>query len=321
MTMSRPSVSPPTLSAVIPVYGADRSLIDLVDRLIDSAGPGQFQLVEVLLVFDGGTDSAADVVEQLDGHRGLVRVLWLTRNFGQHAATFAGIASSTGRWVVTLDEDGQHPPEAIGGMLARAIAERAQVVYASPTNRRPHGTVRNAASGLARSVASRVAIGAEARHFHSFRLIDGAVARAAARATGPDAYLDIALSWVASRYALEPVELGVETRTSGYSTRRLIGHFRRLMLASGTRGLRLVSLVGTLFAVVGVLAAIAIIVVKLTLGFNTEGWASTIVALLISSGTILFALGVIAEYIGVTVSAAMGRPGYVVREPDPPTRE
>lgn len=321
MTMSRPSTSPPTLSAVIPVYGADRSLIDLVDRLIDSAGPGQFQVVEVLLVFDGGTDAAADVLEQLDGHRGLVRVIWLTRNFGQHAATFAGIASSTGRWVVTLDEDGQHPPEAIGGMLARAIAERAQVVYARPTNRRPHGGARNVASALARSLAARVAIGAGARDFHSFRLIDGAVARAAARATGPDAYLDIALSWMASRYALEPVELGVETRTSGYSTRRLIGHFRRLMLASGTRGLRLVSLLGTVFAVIGVLAAVAIVVVKLTLGFNTEGWASTIVALLISSGTILFALGVIAEYIGVTVSAAMGRPGYVVREPDPPTRE
>ena len=146
-------------------------------------------------------------------------------------------------------------------------------------------------------------------------------ARSAARSAGPDAYLDIALSWVADRYALQPVELGAETRASGYSTRRLIGHFRRLMLASGTRGLRLVSLVGTLFAVVGVLAAIAIIVVKLTLGFNTEGWASTVVALLISSGTILFALGVIAEYIGVTVSAAMGKPGYVVREPDPPTRD
>lgn len=321
MTMSTAPASLPTVSVVIPVYGADRALVDLVDRVIEAAGPGGYRVVEVLLVFDGGSDAAAEILEELDGHRGLVRVIWLTRNFGQHAATFAGIASSTGQWVATIDEDGQHPPEVIGSMLARAIAERAQVVYASPTNRRPHGTLRNAASGLARSVASRVALGAEARYFHSFRLIDGAVARAAARATGPDAYLDIALSWVAARYALEPVELGAETRASGYSTRRLIGHFRRLMLASGTRGLRLVSLLGTVFAVVGVLAAIAIIVVKLTLGFDTEGWASTIVALLISSGTILFALGVIAEYIGVTVSAAMGRPGYVIREQNPPTRE
>jgi len=321
MTMSPAPASLPTVSVVIPVYGADRSLADLVDRVIDAGGPGEFQVEEVLLVFDGGTDAAAEILEELDGHRGLVRVIWLTRNFGQHAATFAGIANSTGQWVATIDEDGQHPPEALGGMLARAIAERAQVVYARPTNRRPHGGVRNVASALARSIASRVAIGAGARDFHSFRLIDGAVARAAARATGPDAYLDIALSWVAARYSLEPVELGPETRTSGYSTRRLIGHFRRLMLASGTRGLRLVSLLGTVFAVVGVLAAVAIVVVKLTLGFDTEGWASTIVALLISSGTILFALGVIAEYIGVTVSAAMGRPGYVVREPQPPTRE
>lgn len=321
MSMSPAPATLPTVSVVVPVYGADRSLVDLVDRVIEAAAPGGFRVAEILLVFDGGVDAAAEVLEELDGHRGLVRVIWLTRNFGQHAATFAGIATSTGQWVATIDEDGQHPPEAIGGMLDRAIAERAQVVYASPTNRRPHGTVRNAASGLARSVASRVAIGAQARHFHSFRLIDGAVARAAARATGPDAYLDIALSWVAARYALEPVELGAETRASGYSTRRLIGHFRRLMLASGTRGLRLVSLLGTVFAVVGVLAAIAIVVVKLTLGFDTEGWASTIVALLISSGTILFALGVIAEYIGVTVSAAMGRPGYVIREQNPPTRE
>ncbi len=199
-------------------------------------------------------------------------------------------------------------------MLARAKQDRAQVVYAKPSNGRPHGIRRNAASGIARMAAARLALGSHARDFHSFRLISGPIGRAAAQGSGSDVYLDIALSWVASRFALEPVHLGEGGRQSSYSVGSLFAHFRRLIVSSGTRGLRLVSALGLLFAAGGVIGAVVIITVKLTLGFDTEGWASTIVVLLICSGTILFALGTIAEYIGVTVHAAMGRRAFVLGE-------
>ena len=66
-------------------------------------------------------------------------MVWLSRNYGQHAATLAGMSSSGGDWIVTLDEDGQHDPSYVGAMLDVALAEQASVVYARPVNPAPHG--------------------------------------------------------------------------------------------------------------------------------------------------------------------------------------
>ena len=90
----------------------------------------------MLLVHDCGPDDSARVMRELAPHP-FVRPVWLSRNFGQHAATLAGMASSGGDWIVTMDEDGQHDPAYIGAMLDVALAEQASVVYASrPTRRR-----------------------------------------------------------------------------------------------------------------------------------------------------------------------------------------
>ena len=78
-------------------------------------------------------------MRELEQEYPFVRSVWLSRNFGQHAATLAGMASSGGDWIVTLDEDGQHDPSYIGAMLDVALDEQASVVYARPVNPAPHG--------------------------------------------------------------------------------------------------------------------------------------------------------------------------------------
>lgn len=131
--------------------------------------------------------------------------MWLSRNFGQHAATLAGIAASGGEWVVTLDEDGQHDPEALGSLLDTAMDQQADVVYAKPTNEPPHGPVRNLASRGAKAVVERLTKGAQASDFNNYRLILGEVARSVAAYAGPGIYLDVAISWVARRAVTSPV--------------------------------------------------------------------------------------------------------------------
>ena len=102
-----------------------------------------YRVAEVLLVHDCGPDDSARVMRELEKAHPFARAIWLSRNFGQHAATLAGMASAGGDWIVTLDEDGQHDPAYIGAMLDVALAEQASVVYARPTNEPPHGAVRN----------------------------------------------------------------------------------------------------------------------------------------------------------------------------------
>jgi undecaprenyl-phosphate 4-deoxy-4-formamido-L-arabinose transferase len=85
-----------------------------------------------------------------------------------------------------------------------------------------------------------------------------------------------------------------------------------MILTSGTRGLRFVSALGVVFAVAGTILAGSILIARATGSVSTEGWASTIVVILLSSGATLVSLGVIAEYIGVSVNMAMGKPPYVI---------
>ena len=107
-----------------------------------SPTPGvRIALDELILVCDnpGLPVEALDHLASLADLDERVRVVWLSRNFGQHPATVAGIVSTNGDWVVTMDEDGQHDPAFIQEMLATAGRNRTPLVYAEPTNTRPHG--------------------------------------------------------------------------------------------------------------------------------------------------------------------------------------
>lgn len=321
MTDGQPYVH--RISVVIPVYQGERTLPAVLDELAPLTAPfltpdGHRGVVgEVVLAFDHGPDRSAAVIRRLAAERSYVKPVWLSRNFGQHAATLAGIASSGGEWVVTLDEDGQHDPAAMGSMLDTALREQADVVYADPTNKPPHGYVRNTASRVSKRLLETVFAGGKASHFNSYRLILGEVGRSVAAYSGTGVYLDVALSWVAAHIVTSPVLLREEgDRRSGYSYRRLMAHFWRMILTSGTRGLRLVTGAGVLFAVGGIIFAIYLVIMRFTSGDIPDGWTSQMVLTALGTGTILVALGVIAEYLGVAVNMALGKPAYlIVRDP------
>jgi polyisoprenyl-phosphate glycosyltransferase len=224
------------------------------------------------------------------------------------------MASSGGDWIVTLDEDGQYDPAYFGPMLDVAMAQGATVVYASPTNDPPHGWARNTASRGSKWLIDKLVRGDEAAVFHSYRMVLGEVGRSVAAYAGAGVYLDVALGWVSGDIATCPVELRQEgERESGYTVRSLVSHFWRMVLTSGTKLLRLVSVIGALSALLGLVVAIALVINRLA-GSSTlpQGWTSVIVVLLLGTGAILVTLGVVAEYLGVAVNMAMGKPLYLI---------
>lgn len=307
------------ISVVVPVYGGASTLRPLIDSILpfttEQLTPAgyPYRVVEVVLVFDHGRDDSDERMRELARLHPFVRTIWLSRNFGQHAATLAGMASSGGEWIVTLDEDGQHDPVFIAGMLDIAMTEQAALVYARPTNAAPHSAFRNLTSRGSKWVLTKFLAGPRALEYHSYRLMLGEIGRSVAAYAGSNVYLDVALGWVAGDPATAPIELRSEGRdASGYSTRRLLSHFWRMVLTSGTRGLRLVTAVGVAFAVVALGLAVWVVVSRITGTTIVEGWASTVIVVLFSSGAILFALGVIAEYLGVAVNMALGRPPYLI---------
>ena len=311
---------PHSVSVVIPVFQGEQTLRGLLREIAPWNQPfrtpaGHRAVVsEVLLVHDNGPDDSPQVMRDLAAQYSWVRTVWLSRNFGQHPATLAGMASSGGDWIVTMDEDGQHDPAAISALLDTAMAEGADVVYARPTNQPPHGLLRNTASRTAKVLLRASAGGLGSTDFQSYRLMLGEVGRSVAAYAGPGVYLDVAINWVARRVASCPVTLrGEGGRPSGYSIRSLLSHFWRMVLTSGTGALRLVSLLGVVFALGGFLLALYFLLATTLWDVTTpQGWPSLMVALLLSSGAILFSLGVIAEYVGVAVNMAMGKPLYLI---------
>lgn len=308
-----------SVAVVIPVYQGEITLEAVVDELaklfeLQRSSDGHcYAVAEVLLVHDNGPDDSPRVMRMLEARYPQVRSVWLTRNFGQHAATLAGIASSGSDWIVTMDEDGQHDPDFIADFLDTAMRERVGVVYSAPTNKPPHGFVRNTASRVAKSLVTRLVPGSDVSDFQSFRLMLGDVGRSVAAYAGAGVYLDVALGWVNARTATCPVTLREEGhRASGYSTRTLMSHFWRLVLSSGTRGLRLVSLMGVSFALLGLVIAVGAVIGRLIGRISEPGWTSVFVVLCLGIGVVLFSLGVVAEYIGVAVNMAMGRPSYLI---------
>ncbi|WP_338893560.1 glycosyltransferase [Rhodococcus sovatensis] len=309
------------MSIVVPVYQGERTLRALIDEILPltsrTYSPSGRPLVveEVLLVFDHGPDGSADVIRELVSDHSFVRGVWLSRNFGQHPATLAGMASSGGEWIVTMDEDGQHDPADIGGLLDTALDRQSSVVYAKPTNAAPHGLWRNAASRGSKWLIA-TAMGADSTvSYQSYRLVLGEVGRSVAAYAGSEAYLDVALGWIAGEVTTSPVELREEHgRRSGYNVRTLLSHFWRMVLSSGTKGLRLVSFIGVAFAILGLVLVLWVLASYLLFDVGTEvqGWASTMVILLFGFGATLFSLGVVAEYVGVNVKTAMGKPPYLI---------
>jgi polyisoprenyl-phosphate glycosyltransferase len=318
-SLTAPGSRPHRVSIVIPVYQGEHTLAPLVQEIALLASPTstadghEFQVIELLLVNDHGPDRSDNVIRELAKAHDFIRPVWLSRNFGQHPATLAGMASSSGDWIVTMDEDGQHDPAEIGGFLDVALLRGAQLVYADPVNRPPHNMLRNGSSRLAKWVFSTFLTGKTDTSFQSYRLVLGEIGRSVAAYAGSGVYLDVAMGWVAGPTVTCPVRLrGEGERRSGYSTRRLLSHFWRLALSSGTRALRMVSALGVLFAVGGIAFAIYLLVARFTTDSIPEGWTSTMVAVLVSTGAILFSLGIIAEYVGVAVSMAMGKPLYLI---------
>jgi len=306
------------LSFVVPVYQGEHTLAALVAEVapltvLQQTPKGRaFRVMELVLVHDGARNNSALAMKDLALAFPFVRLIWLSRNFGQHAATFAGLASTVGEWVVTLDEDGQQSPADAAKMLDSALDESTRLVYAHPTNPPPHGALRNAFSSIAKGMFATL-LGANIGRFNSFRLIEGEVARSVAAYSGPNVYLDVALSWVVGAAGRCPVELREERgRRSGYTLRKLLRHFWQLVLSSGTLPLRLIALVGGASVVFAVLFSALQVWNRLHDEIPVQGWTSTMIVLCLFGGLTLVSIGIIAEYLGFSVSMAMGKPAYLI---------
>ncbi len=232
---------PQQLAIVVPVYRGESFLAQLVEeigklRATLQQAESPIALERAIFVDDAAVDGSARLLEGLAPARPWIEVVHLERNAGQHAATAAGFARCPADWIATLDEDLQHRPQSLLELLAAAASASADLAYAAPLGSVHRTFYRDFSSRLAKRWICRLSGNPNVRHFNSFRLVRGTVARAAARAFTGDVYLDVALSWFTERVVAVPVALvdrrDLAGQASGYDFLALARHAQRMITSS-----------------------------------------------------------------------------------------
>ncbi|MBN8226214.1 glycosyltransferase [Corallococcus macrosporus] len=298
------------VSVVVPCFRGEGSLPALCGRLV-RALEARGDTFEILLVDDSARPALWACIQALAKGDARIRGIQLMRNYGQHNATVRGLRMARGRWVVTLDEDLQNPPEEIPTLLARANEVGADVVYGIPHERQGPGW-RTWASRLIMVVPRRVmGVGFD---ISAFRLISGPVAAEAARSERHDIILDIYLSWVTDRITATPVRHEQpQGLRSSYTLSKLVQVFFNLLFNYTTFPLRLASIGGAVLSVLSVAAGASVILSKFAGDIDVPGWASLAVGVLFSSGVTLLGVGILSEYVTRIFLQINQKPQSVVR--------
>jgi undecaprenyl-phosphate 4-deoxy-4-formamido-L-arabinose transferase len=304
-----------SLSIVIPVYNEEENLAALLPRLLPVlAATGRPH--EVLFVDDGSRDGSLPVLRSYaERQPGVVRVIELARNFGQHPAILAAFQEARGDVVVTLDADLQNPPEEIPKLLAK-IDEGYDVVGGVRRNRHD-SFFRRAASRTVNRVTGAIT---------GMRLSDyGCMLRAYSRevvdeinACEENATFIPAL---AQSFSRRPTEVDVAhaeraAGTSKYSLYRLVRLNFDLMTGFSVVPLQIFTLIGFVVAVGGIAFGVFLGIRRLIVGAEVEGVFTLFAILFTVLGILLAGLGIVGEYIGRIYSEVRRRPRFSVRRVD-----
>lgn len=303
--------TPPTLSIVVPVYNGSATIPELVSALAGLEVDGGY---EIVLVDDGSPDSSAEVCRALVDETGSVPVIFvaLSRNYGEHNAVMAGLAQTTGDFVITMDDDLQNPPSEVLKLLNACREGGHDVVY-TYYPRKKHSLFRNIGSRFANFTADLLLDKPKHLYVSSFRCMNRHVVDNLLAYDGPFPYVDGLIMQVTQRLgAIEVVHLPRAVGRSGYTLRRLVRLWMSICINFSVVPLRLSSLMGLLLTMVGFIVLVVFLVDWLV-EKQPQGWLSIIGTVILFSGAQLVMLGVMGEYVGRIFLSANRKPQYVVR--------
>jgi dolichol-phosphate mannosyltransferase len=303
------------VSVVVPVLDEQEVLVALHARLASVADdPALDARVEMIFVDDGSTDASLSILHDLAGRDGRVRVLALTRNFGQEAACAAGLDHAAGDAVVVMDADLQDPPELLVELVER-WRRGCDVVHARRSSRRGDGLLKRAAAcGFYRFMS----VGSDARivpDAGGFRLLDRSIVDALAGARDRGRFLRGLACWVGGRQA--QVRFERRPREGGrtkYGWRRQGALALDAVTGFSALPVRLMGCTGALLAAAGLAGAAAVVALACSGRLaGPGGWAAT-ASVALCSGLVLVGLWVVGEYVMRVGREVRGLPLYVVDE-------
>ena len=296
-------------SVVVPVYNGETTVRPLFERL-NSFFVSSGYTFEVIFVYDCGKDNSWLVLEQLKSeYLEVIRLIKLSRNFGQHNALICGFEYAAGEFIITMDEDLQHTPEDIAKLISRQSEADYDVVYGKYEERK-HSFFRNTTSALLKKI---IEVGIPEIHpdYSAFRVIKSSVAKAAVEMRNSYTFLDGYLSWITSHVASSTVTHNErQGGESAYTIKKLVNHTINIFVTFSDVPIRLLSKLSFLVLFVMSIYSIYIILRKLFVNDFAMGYPSLVLIIGFGIGLIMLSLGIIGEYIYRINLKTTKRPNY-----------
>lgn len=298
-------------SVVVPVHNSEETLDELFSRLFTVFNDLRSSF-EVIFVEDGGSDYSWSVLKQLKRQfPDLITAIKLSKNFGQHNATMCGFAFAKGDKIITIDDDLQNPPEEIKKLIETYKENNSDVTYGIYTKKQ-HTFARNVLSKGVKKTSKVFRKGIDKGS--SFRIINHEIAKKIPDHNVGFIFIDEILQWYTNRISFVEVEHEKRRHNkSGYSLRELFKMASDLTYYYTNIPLKLMVYGGMIISVLSFVLAMKFVVQKIFFDVP-PGYTSVIVAILFSTGIIVFSLGIIGGYLSRIQTVQNKKPPFQIEE-------
>lgn len=312
--MAIPRPTSLALSIVIPVFRSEAILPRLVKEVLEVVTEAGYEdSFEMILVNDASPDDVWEVIKALAVEYSFVKGICLTRNFGQHNATMAGLNHVAGEVVVIMDDDLQHPPSAIKEMMA-VIHSGYDVCYTRYVGRK-HALWKKLGSSFNDLLATWVLKKPADLYLSSFKAVRRSIVSEVVKYDGQYAYVDGLILDITRRITSVPIMHGDRAvGEGGYNLKSSISLWLKMITSFSVLPLRVATVFGIVIAGLSFLAIILIMITKFLFPEIAVGWTSMIVVVLFMGGLQLLFMGIVGEYIGRTYLKISLKPQFVLRE-------
>ncbi len=301
-------------SIVVPVYNNQGSLIKLVEILQEKVF-SQFQQknFELIMVDDGSADgSYQELLEIRNRLMPGIKIVRLTRNFGQLAAILAGYSKATGKCVVNISADLQDPPELISEMLGYFENDQYEIVICTRIGR-DENFIRRYTSKVFYRLIKALSFKNMPEGGFDYVLLSDKAKKIILESQEVNPFWQGQILWTGFKIKYIPYlrlqrPVGKSAWTFGKKLKMLIDG----VLSYSYFPIRLMTVLGTVIALIGFVYALFIIVAKIFGKVPVQGWAPIMVLILVLSGIQMLMLGIIGEYLWRTLDQVRKRPHFII---------
>jgi undecaprenyl-phosphate 4-deoxy-4-formamido-L-arabinose transferase len=306
------------VSVVVPCYKSENFLKEVVESVYQELKMLQGQTInkfEINLVVDGSPDETYKIAFELAETYEEIRSFELTRNFGQHSAIFAGVENSRMSWILTMDDDGQHPPAQISKLID-LVGDDVDVIYGK-SSVEEHNFIRNLFSQSSKYLIYKILDVKYAKNVSAFRLFRRSLLENINLSSLNNGVVDVVINWHTDR--IQSVEVKMLKRAQGdsnYNYQGLTKFALQMITGYSVKPLRMVTALGFVAFVLSMFTALLVLVQSIMDVIEVPGYASIVFITLILGSFQIFALGIIGEYIGRIHEKTLGKPLFKVRKAD-----